>query len=168
MKQKYSTYLFTLMSWINVVVLAPLIFVTIIFNAQVAVPYFHTNEVSKIMVLYIAQIVLLACVFLPATFLQMQRADNKKIKMVNVIMLESIILFLLGMSMIVQTKQIHTYGWILMRFLPSYIGIALLSVNIALGLYLIERKAYKTYWSRATISLLICFMLSVICIYFLK
>lgn len=130
MKEQNKQYVLSALSWLNIFALAPIIFFTAIYNAQVYVFKIHTEEASNLLFAYAAQIVLLLSLFVAALILQFNVKRKIKRQALLILACESAICFVYSIWQFFSQQHIEIYGWILRYFLTSYTGVILFALNI--------------------------------------
>lgn len=169
MSNQKKQYILSGIGWLNMLTLTPVLFFTILFNAQTYILQIHTEYAQQAFAMYVIQILLLLLLFLPAFFLQTKRSDKVKNQAFVFLTLCSLgVLIYIGIQRIVLPIPWHIYGWVFMQFLQSYIGTALFGVNVcsfALMHKAIENKRFTKKWMYG---LFILFVILILCLYFFK
>lgn len=167
MSDEKRQYSLSVLGWLNILVLSPIIFLTIIGNAQRYVLQMRTDRAIPMLILYGVQIVLLCYLFIPAVLLQMKR-DKQQTYSLSIMSLTS--MWLLGFIFlnIARFQQVHIYGGVLFLFLQSYVGIGLFLLNSCVSSYLFVTKQVKFYINKSMFVLLFSFLCLTIVLYILK
>lgn len=141
MNDEKRQYVYSSIGWLNMLVLAPVLFFTIIYNAQEYIYHLRTEQASKILILYGVQLCILLLIFMPAVLLQVKQNRIKKENILFLLAIESILLLLFaGINTFVLHLQWHIYGGVLRLFFHSYIGVCLFLINDVVCLYMIAKK----------------------------
>lgn len=144
MNEENKQYILNGIAWINIILLTPVLFLTIIFNAQTAVYQFRTGQTERFLLLYGVQVLILLFLFLPAVLLQVKRGEQYQSKALFLLTCESGILFLLSLIDFLFTHfQFHLYGGVFDLFLHSYIGVTAMFVNAVFGICLFKMKGVQ-------------------------
>lgn len=168
MNDNQKQHMLSGIGWLNIVTLSPVLFLTIIFNAQFYILKIHTTDAMRLLAHYGVQILILLFLFVCAFLLQMNRDLSKKWQSLIFLMFASICLFLFEIVQFVQMPQLkHVYGGVLLSFLQSYIGLILFLCNIGVGFFLC-RTHIEQYMTKKSYGVFLLFGLLVFFLYFLR
>lgn len=169
MNNEKRQYIYSSIGWLNMLVLAPVLFFTIIYNAQEYIYHLRTEQASKILILYGIQICVLLMIFMPAVLLQTKQNRIKKENILFLLAIESILLLLFaGVSTLVLNSQWHIYGGVLLLFFHSYIGVCLFLINCAICFYMIGKKYIQINKMKRTYIYSFLFTCLIISLYILQ
>lgn len=169
MNDEKRQYLLSILSWINILVFTPVLFLTIIFNAQTYVYQVHTDQAMRMLTLYVLQLLILLALFVPAVVLQLKETKLPKEQVLFLLVCESaIMLTSLGLDAVVTHYSWHLYGGILLLFLQSYVASLLFCVNIVGSMWLLKKEWGQYCVKKRTYIYIGIFVLLIVSLYVLR
>lgn len=161
--------IFSILGWLNVLIFTPVLFITIIFNAQTYIMHLRTDKATVALLLYGIQLLLLLYAFIPSVLLQIKRSENYDTQMLLIVgFVSSCLLIFMILNTLMFHAPIHVYGGVFLMFVQSYIGMSLFLINIVTSMYLFLTNKIKFYINKSTVVLLFIFLCLIITLYILK